>query len=150
MLRELCDDYAAAFTAQDITLKLMLPPESQESLLLTADPLRRRQLFANLLENSLKYTDPSGRCELSTRIEGKRVIVDLHDSPPGVPSTALPQLFERLYRVDGSRSRASGGAGLGLAICRAIVTAHNGTIIARPSPLGGLWVRVTLPKRNEP
>jgi two-component system sensor histidine kinase BaeS len=54
-------------------------------------------------------------------------------------------LFDRFYRVDNSRSRATGGAGLGLAICRNIVEAHDGRIVARHSPLGGLWLRVELP-----
>ena len=60
-------------------------------------------------------------------------------------SDSLPRLFERFYRVDGSRNRASGGAGLGLAICKNIVEAHQGTIAAHASPLGGLWIAVTLP-----
>jgi two-component system sensor histidine kinase BaeS len=62
-----------------------------------------------------------------------------------VPADALPRLFERFYRVDASRSRASGGAGLGLSICRSIVAAHGGDIAASASPLGGLRVSVTLP-----
>ena len=72
-------------------------------------------------------------------------MIDLQDTAPGVPTEALPHLFERLYRVEGSRSRESGGAGLGLAICKNIVDAHDGTIEAKSSPLGGLWIRVTLP-----
>jgi two-component system sensor histidine kinase BaeS len=62
-----------------------------------------------------------------------------------VPAEALPRLFERFYRVEGSRSRANGGTGLGLAISRSIATAHGGEIAAAPSPLGGLRVSVTLP-----
>src|SRR5207237_1438406 len=64
---------------------------------------------------------------------------------PGVPAASLPHLFERFYRVDASRSRANGGAGLGLAICSSIAAAHGGEIAAAPSPLGGLRVRVALP-----
>jgi two-component system sensor histidine kinase BaeS len=63
-----------------------------------------------------------------------------------VPADALPRLFDRLYRVEESRSRVAGGAGLGLAICRAIVEAHGGRIEAAPSPLGGLRVVVDLPR----
>ena len=69
----------------------------------------------------------------------------VEDTPPGVPAEALPQVFDRLYRVDGSRNRAAGGAGLGLAICAAIVAAHDGSITAQPSPLGGLRIRIHLP-----
>jgi two-component system sensor histidine kinase BaeS len=73
------------------------------------------------------------------------VLIDLQDSEPGVPAELLTRLFERFYRVDASRNRQSGGAGLGLAICKSIVEAHGGTITARESPLGGLWIRVALP-----
>jgi signal transduction histidine kinase len=72
-------------------------------------------------------------------------VVDIEDSAPGVPAEALPHLFERFYRVDASRSRANGGAGLGLAIVRSIVEAHEGEIAALRSALGGLDVRITLP-----
>ncbi len=71
--------------------------------------------------------------------------VDVMDSSPGVPDELLPRLFERLFRVDASRSRAGGGAGLGLALCRSLVEGHGGAIRAQRSPFGGLWVRVTLP-----
>src|SRR5947199_310251 len=102
-------------------------------------------MFRNLLENSARYTDAGGRVRVSARRERARVLVDFDDSAPGVPSSALPHLFERFYRVDASRSRANGGAGLGLAICRSIAAAHGGEIAAAPSPLGGLRVRVALP-----
>ena len=67
------------------------------------------------------------------------------DSPPDVPDTALPRLFERLYRVESSRKRATGGAGIGLSICHNIVTAHDGSISAHHAALGGLEIRVRLP-----
>ncbi len=73
------------------------------------------------------------------------LVIDFQDSAPGVPAEALPHLFERLYRVDASRARHSGGAGLGLAIARNIAAAHGGDIAAHPSPLGGLWIRLRLP-----
>jgi len=73
------------------------------------------------------------------------VVVDFKDSAPDVPPSELERLFERLYRVESSRNRSTGGAGLGLAICRNIVEAHGGNITAQPSPLGGLWIRTELP-----
>ena len=75
--------------------------------------------------------------------------MDITDTAPGVPDEALPQLFNRLYRVDQSRSRNLGGAGLGLAICEQIVLAHNGTITAQHSPGGGLWIQILLPTEQE-
>jgi two-component system sensor histidine kinase BaeS len=67
-----------------------------------------------------------------------------------VPEQYLPRLFDRLFRVDASRSRESGGAGLGLAICQRIVESHHGTITALPSSLGGLNVRIELPLAAAP
>jgi two-component system, OmpR family, sensor histidine kinase BaeS len=98
------------------------------------------------LRNSLAYTDRNGSLTVTLQGEAERLVVDFQDTAPGVPAEALPHLFERLYRVDTSRSRNQGGAGLGLAICRNIVEAHGGTTEARPSPLGGLWIRIQLPR----
>jgi two-component system, OmpR family, sensor histidine kinase BaeS len=109
------------------------------------DHERLRQLFTNLLENALKYTDEGGKVAVRLDCRGEQATIDIQDSAPGVPESELERLFERLYRVEGSRNRAAGGAGLGLAICRNIVEAHAGTIVARPSPLGGVWICVTLP-----
>ena len=69
----------------------------------------------------------------------------IEDSAPGVPENVLPRLFERFFRVDASRSRATGGSGLGMAICRGIVEAHAGRIGATPATLGGLRIEVQLP-----
>jgi two-component system sensor histidine kinase BaeS len=98
-----------------------------------------------LLENSARYTEAGGELRVVCRTLSDSVIVDLMDSAPGVEVGHLPQLFERFYRTEGSRNRASGGAGLGLSICRAIVEVHGGSIDAHPSPLGGLWLMVRLP-----
>lgn len=110
-----------------------------------ADAKRLHQLLANLLENTLRYTDPGGRLQIRLEKDKGRAHIHFQDSAPGVPLANLKRLFDRLYRVDNSRSRASGGAGLGLTLCKKIVEAHDGTIEARPSPLGGLWLRIDLP-----
>src|SRR3954471_13217120 len=109
------------------------------------DTDRLLQMFRNLLENSARYTDMGGRVRVAVRRDQDRVAIDFDDSAPGVPPDALPRLFERFFRVDASRSRANGGAGLGLALCRSIADAHGGDIRAEHSPLGGLRVRVVLP-----
>jgi two-component system sensor histidine kinase BaeS len=107
---------------------------------------RLAQAFRNLLENSLRYTEAGGRLRIGVRPEAGRVAVEFEDSAPGVPAASLPHLFERFYRVEGSRNRAHGGAGLGLAIVRSIVEAHGGEISADASPLGGLAVKIALPQ----
>lgn len=130
-----------AFKAGSLTLETGV----RGSLPVMADPRRLRQLLDNLLKNSVRYTDPGGRVVVRGQRSGPRVVLEVLDSAPGVDAVSLPRLFERFYRVEKSRSRSRGGAGLGLAIGRSIVEAHDGTIEARPSPLGGLSVLVTLP-----
>ncbi len=110
-----------------------------------ADETRLAQVFGNLVQNTLRYTDAPGKLEVEVRRAGDRVVLDWQDSSPGVPAADLPRLTDRLFRVDASRSRVGGGSGLGLAIVKAIVDAHGGTLVARASPLGGLWLEIALP-----
>ncbi len=128
--------------AKRLELSLELTPRTPE---VRGDPQRLRQLLTNLLENALRYTDPGGVVTVRLGAEHGRVRLDILDSAPGVPDDALPRLFERLYRVDASRSRESGGSGLGLTICQRIAEAHGATIEAHPSPLGGVWIAVIFP-----
>lgn len=109
------------------------------------DTERIHQLLSNLLENSLRYTDPPGRVELSAERTGDTVRITINDSGPGVAAEDLLHLFEPLYRGGSARSRNTGGSGLGLAICEAIAGAHGGSIQAQSSALGGLQVTVSLP-----
>jgi two-component system sensor histidine kinase BaeS len=145
-LREIIDDTAGAFgerlRSSGLALQMDLPPDPLPAF---GDARRLRQLFANLLENSCRYTDAGGALRLHARREGRQMLIDLHDSAPGVGAEHLPRLFDRFFRVEASRSRRSGGAGLGLSICQRIVEAHEGRIEARASPMGGLWLRVELP-----
>ena len=145
-LREIIGDTAGAFgerlRTSGLALHLELPAEPLPAF---GDARRLRQLFANLFENSCRYTERGGALRLQARRDGRHALIDLHDSAPGVRDEHLPRLFERFFRSEGSRSRRSGGAGLGLSICQRIVQAHEGRIEAKPSPLGGLWLRVELP-----
>lgn len=113
------------------------------------DAVRISQLLANLLENSLRYTEAPGRLRVTARAQGAAIEIRLDDTPPGVPEGDLERLFDPLYRADPSRSRAFGGAGLGLAIAKTIAQAHGGRLHAEPSPLGGLAVVLTLPLQPE-
>ncbi len=109
------------------------------------DAKRLYQLFSNILENSNRYTDAGGRVQVSAYTQDGQLVVEVADSAPGVPDAALPRLFDRLFRVDKSRSRVLGGSGLGLSICRNIVRMHHGQIVADHSGLGGLLIRIDLP-----
>jgi len=110
-----------------------------------ADPGRLSQLYRNLLNNSANYTDSNGQLVITIFRKADKLVLDFSDSEPGVPEHELPKLFDRFYRVESSRNRHHGGAGLGLAICRNIVEAHNGTIQAQSSLLKGLAIRIELP-----
>jgi two-component system sensor histidine kinase BaeS len=117
------------------------------------DAQQLHRVFLNLLENSLRYTDPGGRLEVSAGVQRGHLQLRLDDTAPGALPHELPHLFERLYRAEASRHRAVGdlgGSGLGLAICRTIVQAHGGHIEASASPLGGLRIALTLPLLEEP
>ncbi len=121
--------------------------------LVQGDAQQLHQVFLNLLENSLRYTDAGGLLQITAREVAapgsaahlQMLQVQLDDSAPGVPAHELPRIFERLYRAETSRNRDHGGSGLGLAICRAIVLAHGGTLAAEASPLGGLRITLALP-----
>lgn len=119
---------------------------AESSLLIAGDSARLEQLFINLIENSLRYTDAPGELLVSLSDAEAWVRIVFSDSAPAVAAEHHRHLFDRLYRVDRSRNRSSGGSGLGLAICESIVKAHGGTISAADSDFGGLSVEVRLPK----
>lgn len=124
-----------------IRLSLDLPTQAT----VFGDPDRLLQLFNNLLENSLRYTDSGGELRISGLREHGTLTLCWQDSAPGVSEAQLQQIFERFYRAEGSRSRASGGSGLGLSICQNIVAAHGGSLSASHAPLGGIAMTVRLP-----
>lgn len=142
---EVLESTVGAFRERLMVAGLALKLELAPGLRLAADESRLRQLFRNLVENTLRYTDPGGCLKVVARREGDEVCIDFMDSAPGVSDTLLPQLFERFFRGEASRNRATGGSGLGLAICRSIVEAHDGSITALASPLGGVWVALRFP-----
>ena len=117
-------------------------------VVIDADPLRLRQLFWNLLDNAVKYTPEGGKVFLShTRCAADRVRITVKDTGIGIPPEHLDRIFERFYRVDKHRSRAQGGSGLGLSICRWVARVHGGRIYARSEPGRGSSFIVELPCR---
>ncbi|MFJ2988981.1 ATP-binding protein [Collimonas sp. NPDC087041] len=150
LLRTTMQSYEDMYRRHGLTLQAQPFPDAMP---IHADAGRLQQLFNNLFENSLRYTDAndgSGKLVVSCREEQQYWIVQFDDSAPGADAAVLSCLFERFYRADASRNRASGGAGLGLAICRRIVEAHQGEIRAETSPLGGLRLIVRLPVGTVP
>jgi two-component system sensor histidine kinase BaeS len=135
-----------ALDQKGLAVELALEPGAT----VLADETRLAQVFGNLLQNTLRYTDAPGRLAVAVRRDGERVVLDWQDSSPGVPEADLPRLTDRLFRVDASRSRAGGGSGLGLAIVKAIVEAHGGTLVARASRLGGLALELAFPAARTP
>jgi len=104
------------------------------------------QVIDNLLENAGRYTDGPGQVRVKLEQVDNLAVLTVNDTPPAPPDTDVERLFDRFFRVEGSRSRASGGSGLGLSVCKAIVEAHGGTIAAGHSDLGGLQITIRLPK----
>ncbi|CAH0529727.1 ATP-binding protein [Vibrio hippocampi] len=144
LLEPCCDRYRLRLAEKSI--RLLTEFEHLQQVTLQLDSKRIQQVFNNLLENSYRYTDSGGLVRVSIHNLANHVSLVVEDSSPGVPSDSLPRLFDRLYRVDKSRSRINGGSGLGLSICQSIVLAHGGHISASHSDIGGVKITVTLPK----
>lgn len=140
IVEEVVDAQRAALQEKNLATQLNLG-----SFIVSGDADRLAQVFSNLLQNSLRYTDSPGRIEIGIKQLAGQVVVQWQDSSPGVPEEDLPRLTEHLFRVEGSRSRAGGGSGLGLAIANAIVQAHGGTLTVSASRLGGLRVELKFP-----
>ncbi|ADO10182.1 sensor protein (for BaeR) [Pantoea vagans C9-1] len=140
LLEVTAGSFAERYRAHGLTLKLNLPDNAP----FFGDPDRLMQLFTNLLENSLRYTDSGGRVEVTLKYEAPHWHIEFDDSAPGVDREHQVQIFERFFRTEGSRNRASGGSGLGLAICKNIADAHGGDIHAAHSDLGGLKIALHL------
>jgi two-component system sensor histidine kinase BaeS len=145
-LADVITDVVSAQRRQADERGLAVTLDLEEDTIVLADESRLAQVFTNLMQNSLRYTDPPGRISVALKRERDRAVVEWHDSAPGVDAEDLPRLTERLYRVEASRNRAGGGSGLGLAIVRAIVEGHGGTLAVTASPLGGLGIRLVFPR----
>ncbi len=129
--------------ASEKGLKLSLnAPDSLPTL--QADPFRLEQLFTNLIDNAIKYTDRGG-VSINITSSTDRITVAVSDSGSGIPARHLDRLFERFYVVDKSRSRAVGGTGLGLAIVKHIAGLHRGVVEVESEPGRGTTFRVILP-----
>jgi two-component system phosphate regulon sensor histidine kinase PhoR len=116
----------------------------------TADHDRLAQILINLLDNAVKYTPKAGTVAIRAAQAGEMVEVAVSDTGVGIPSSALPRITERFYRVDKARSRELGGTGLGLAIVKHLVLAHGGRLDIESEVDRGTTVRFTLPVSAAP
>lgn len=123
--------------------RVALAVEAGPGLAVAADPVRMRQVLANLLDNALKFTPAGGHVRLRARAEGPDALLEVEDDGIGIPPDDLPHVFERLFR--GDRSRSERGLGLGLALVAAVVAAHGGTVWVESSPGRGARFTLRLP-----
>lgn len=125
---------------------ISLACETREPIEVEGDRARLKQVIVNLLDNAIKYTPPSGEIRLTVRARNGSALLEVCDSGPGAPASALPHLFERFYRTDGARESSTSGAGLGLSIVYSICAAHGGSVSVQNQATSGLQVTVTLPR----
>jgi two-component system sensor histidine kinase BaeS len=112
--------------------------------------VRARQIVHNLLGNAVRHTPPGGAVRVVARRAGDGVEVTVADTGEGIAPEHLPHVFERFYRADPSRSRATGGAGIGLAVVKQLVEAHGGRVGVESTPGRGTILRFTLPAAAPP
>ncbi len=125
---------------KNVTLK-----QSIEPVRLRADVMKLGQVFINLLNNAIHHNQDGIEVSLSVKNLDTKALIEVADTGSGIPKDALPHLFDRFYRVDKSRARGKGNSGLGLAICKAIVEGHGGTVRAESEPGKGAKFIIELP-----
>jgi len=134
LLESIVDDMAE--TGADVRV------ETAEKVIIDADSLALRRLLTNLLENAVKY---GCRARATLAVHDRLAEIDIDDDGPGVPVKELNRVFDPFYRREPSRSRETGGIGLGLSVARSIARAHGGDVELTNRPKGGLTAKVTLP-----
>ena len=144
LVKNIVEQHRTSFDSQSIDVSLQLPHDHKQYQI-HGDFRRLEQLFTNLANNTRYYTQSPGNLSVIIQKQDDQVSVIWSDSAPGATEDNIARLFDRLFRVDTSRNRNTGGSGLGLAICENIVTAHQGSIEAKHSELGGISIIVTLP-----
>jgi two-component system sensor histidine kinase BaeS len=145
IVRAAIESRAEVFATKNFSLNLSIP----EQLVVGGDPTRLRQIIDNLLSNCIRYSKPEGdiKIELTTFENFAQLVVS--DSGPGVPPDKLDVLFDRFFRIETSRSRATGGTGLGLSLVKTCAEIHGGNVEAFLSEQGGLGIRVRIPLHSQ-
>ena len=146
-LPRVVEKFRAAAQQRGIALEVDLP---SEPAWVHADAARLEQILHNLLGNALRHTPSGGRIEVRAEVMDDEVRIQVRDTGPGLPPGEEEQVFERFYRLDKSRARASGGSGLGLSIARSLARAHGGDLTAANHPQGGAVFTLRLPRAPQP
>jgi len=141
-MRQIVQNFEGEYLAKGVAISY-----GSEHVDIVGDEDKLSQVIRNLLSNALKYTPQGGHVEVSIKTDRDRVMLRVKDNGIGISPEDLPNIFERFYRADKSRNRQTGGLGIGLAIVKAIVEAHKGTITANSSPHEGTEFTVYLPKK---
>ncbi|WP_175990278.1 cell wall metabolism sensor histidine kinase WalK [Bacillus sp. Marseille-Q1617] len=144
LLRKIQTKMAPAFNSEGIQLVV----ECREELTLHADPIRLEQILLNLLDNARKYSREGSVTRLQVTSQAQSVVFAIRDEGIGIPQSEIPRIFERLYRVEKSRSRELGGTGLGLSIVKMLVDAHGGDISLTSTEGMGTTVVMTMPNKE--
>ena len=145
-LTELCQETLQRFEPQANQKKIKIFVDcGTESLHAVADKERLQQIHDNLMQNAIRYTPEDGWIKLSLREEGNQAVFKFHNNGPKIGEDALAHLFERFFRADKARDRASGGTGLGLAIARQLAEAHGGKLTVENHPSTGVIFKLVLP-----
>ncbi len=148
-VRDVVDSAVAAARARATARGIRVTAEGASNVEAVIDPARIGQVLRNLVENAIAYTPGNGVVTASLAAEGNQAVIRVRDTGAGIPEEHLANVFERFYRVDPSRQRATGGAGLGLAIVRQIVEAHGGSVTVANIPGGGAEFTVRLPLEHQ-
>ncbi len=140
-INEVVESMRGKLEARGLKLQVELEPHTK----IIGDPLRLRQVVLNLLENCWRYADVPGTVTVMLHSESDQAVLKISDSGPGVSDAALETMFDRFTREECSRNRSFGGAGLGMALVKAIIEAHNGSVTAE-NEAGGLAVTIMIEK----
>src|SRR5262249_54687440 len=130
--------------------RIRLSRKTPETTSVVGDERWIRQMLFNLLDNAIKYTEPSGLVSVSLARSEDHALISVRDTGKGIPAEELPRLFERFYRVDKSRNNESGGSGLGLAIAMWVARSHGGDISVESKVGSGSTFQVVLPLDKDP
>lgn len=149
-LTALVAETAASFQNRAAASRIDLRCLAETPVRAVFDPARLRQVAMNLLDNALDHTPDGGEVSVGVDRDGNEIVLSVADSGQGFEDSLVPRVFEPFSRADASRSRRSGGAGLGLAIVRAIVEAHGGSVEASNREGGGALVTCRLPGEAAP